>query len=385
MNKAEPHILWITNNWLFDYGGRKIASKKIVNFLISNGFAITFLDFEIKEKQIKNTNKFIGLNKKVSFYPIYLPGNKKIIFENIRFAKGSSFDCVIISGSAAVDLLTIASVRLFHLYPTAKIVLFEHTNPLKGIRLSNFWFIHILLAKIFYKTLDFIITPGKTLKDMFVHEFNVDASKIHVIHHPIISSKVFSLVKEKVIERVFNQNKLKIICTSARLDLRQKDFSTLLKSFKIANKTVDSMLVILGVGPDQKKIESLAENIKIKDRVLFLGFKENPFKYIAKSDVFVLSSTFEGAPLVLIEAMACRVPIVSTDCDFGPREILENGKNGILVSPGDEFKMAEAIIALLKNRNLRKKLLLNSAIKIKDYLAIDSLKSWYNFLLLSKP
>src|SRR3989344_4111423 len=381
MQIKPKNILWVTNNWLFDYGGRKIASKKILNFLAEKGFKITVLDFEVREKQINAVKENTGLINKITFHFISLPDNKKIILEIIKFAKSRDFNLIIVSGSAAVDLLTIASIRLFHLFRNSKLILFEHTNPLQGIRLSNFWFMHIFLAKIFYKTLNFIIAPSEHLKKMFINEFKVTPKKVKVLYYPVINNHFPSLIKEKVNEKVFWQKKSKIIITSARLDQRQKDFLTLLKSLEIVNIRVDAILAILGIGPDQKKIEVLANELKIKNKVMFLGFQKNPFKYIAKSDVFVLSSKFEGAPLVLVETMACGTPIVSSDCDFGPREILENGKNGILVPVGDEQKMADSVIKLLKDQNLKKRYIMNGFLIFNKYRVKTSLTKWYNFLL----
>lgn len=372
-------LLWITNNWLFDYGGRKIVSKKIINFLARKGFLITVLDFEIRTKKIDNINN--NLDRNIKFHPIFLPDNKKVIIENMNFAKNQKFDLIICSGWAAVDLLTITARRLFGLYPNSKIILFEHTNPLYGIRLSSYWRIYQLLGKLFYRKFDQIITPGHSLKDMYVQRFGVSPHKIQVIPHPIISEKIFTLRDEKVEEKIFNQKKTKIIITSARLYLFQKDYKTLLYSFKDICKKVDAVLAILGTGPDKEKIYEMAKKIGVDDRVIFLGYQKNPFKYIARSNIFILSSFYEGSPLVLAEAMLCNIPVVSSDCEFGPKEFLDNGKCGILVPVGDSKKMAKAIESILGQNSLRERLIKRARQRVRLYDENTSLKIWYNFLL----
>jgi len=90
------------------------------------------------------------------------------------------------------------------------------------------------------------------------------------------------------------------------------------------------------------------DSLKLKDKIEFLGFDNNPFKYLSKASVFVLSSEYEGLPGVLIQAMACGCQVVSTDCPSGPREILENGKYGRLVEVGNSTALAEAIVETLQ-------------------------------------
>jgi glycosyltransferase involved in cell wall biosynthesis len=102
-------------------------------------------------------------------------------------------------------------------------------------------------------------------------------------------------------------------------------------------------LVILGRGNKKKELKSLAERYGVRDEVRFPGFVDNPYKYMKHADVFALSSKREGLPTVLIEAMACGTPVVSTDCPSGPAEILEHGKWGHLVPVGEPDKLCVAI------------------------------------------
>ena len=93
--------------------------------------------------------------------------------------------------------------------------------------------------------------------------------------------------------------------------------------------------------------EKLIQELHLEKLVMLLGFKENPFSYLSRSDVFVLSSISEGFSNVLVEAMACGCPVVSTDCPTGPGEILDRGKYGYLVPVGDPTAMAEAVLEVL--------------------------------------
>jgi glycosyltransferase involved in cell wall biosynthesis len=106
-------------------------------------------------------------------------------------------------------------------------------------------------------------------------------------------------------------------------------------------------LLILGEGKLRPSLTSLAEELDIVEDLAMPGFVDNPFQYFARADLFVLSSRWEGLGNVVIEALACGCPVVSTDCPSGPAEILENGKYGTLVPVGDPEALAAAILKSL--------------------------------------
>jgi len=106
-------------------------------------------------------------------------------------------------------------------------------------------------------------------------------------------------------------------------------------------------LIILGDGKERPKLQKLVDELHLDRFVSMPGFIQNPFPYLKRATVFVVSSLYEGFSNALVEAMALGVPIVSTDCPYGPREILDNGKFGTLVQPGDYKALAEAILFML--------------------------------------
>ncbi len=139
-----------------------------------------------------------------------------------------------------------------------------------------------------------------------------------------------------------------VVLTAGRLT-PAKDHPTLLRAFGEIVRYRPVRLVILGEGPERDNLNELAESLGISRQVDFPGFDVNPFAYMSRAKTFVLSSRFEGFPNVLVQAMACGAPVVSTDCPSGPSEILEGGKWGRLVPVGDWRAMAEAIIDTLDN------------------------------------
>jgi glycosyltransferase involved in cell wall biosynthesis len=131
----------------------------------------------------------------------------------------------------------------------------------------------------------------------------------------------------------------------------QKGFSTLLESFFLVNKQIISRLIILGEGPLRQELEARALELGIHKKVDFHGFIENPFSLMASSDVFVLSSKWEGLPNVLIQAVSLGMRIVATDCTSGPQEILDNGKFGTLVEVGNIKMLSSAMLSSLEKQH----------------------------------
>jgi len=136
----------------------------------------------------------------------------------------------------------------------------------------------------------------------------------------------------------------------------QKDFATLLKAFAEVRAKLDSRLVLLGEGEERSSLERMARQLGIGGDVWMPGYVPNPYAMMSRAAVFVLSSVWEGLPTVLIEALACGTPVVSTDCPNGPAEILENGRYGPLVPVGDHSALGRAIISSLETSTDRDKL-----------------------------
>jgi glycosyltransferase involved in cell wall biosynthesis len=126
----------------------------------------------------------------------------------------------------------------------------------------------------------------------------------------------------------------------------------MLKAFYLVNREKKSRLIILGEGVEKEKLLIEVEKMGLVGEVIFGGFKENPYKYMTKSDIFILSSIREGFPGVLVEAMACGLPVISTDCKSGPNEIINNGENGFLTPVGNEKALSEAMLKLLDDRKI---------------------------------
>jgi len=175
--------------------------------------------------------------------------------------------------------------------------------------------------------------------------------RIRTIYNPIVTPDLLSQARAPLDHPWFQSGTPPVILGVGRLH-EQKDFPTLLRAFARVRAQQAARLVILGEADakhtrSRAELMALAAQLGIADDVALPGFVANPFAYLARAAVFVLSSTWEGLPSALIEALACGCPVVSTDCPSGPAEILENGKYGPLVPMGDDMTLAEAILSVL--------------------------------------
>ena len=203
-----------------------------------------------------------------------------------------------------------------------------------------------LLAKLLYPWADGIIAISKGVAEDLVQITGLPERRIQVIYNPAVNPDLQEKAQEPLDHPWFKAGESPVILGVGRLEL-QKDFSTLIRAFAQVRQAYSCRLVILGQGSEQQKLNNLVAELGIENDVAMLGFVENPYSYMAKATVFALSSVWEGFGNVIVEAMALGTPVVSTNCQSGPAEILDNGKYGWLVPVGDSKAMAEAILSVL--------------------------------------
>lgn len=171
--------------------------------------------------------------------------------------------------------------------------------------------------------------------------------KISLIYNPVLTPDLSTLAQEPLSHPWFHPKERAIVLAAGRLTL-VKDYSTLVQAFALVRKKLPARLVILGEGAERVNLLKQAHALGVAEDFDLPGFDPNPFKYMARSDVFVLSSRHEGLPNVLIQAMACGCPVVSTNCPSGPEDILDGGKYGELVPVGNVEAIAAAIERVLR-------------------------------------
>ena len=211
------------------------------------------------------------------------------------------------------------------------------------------------LVRRFYRQADGIVAVSSAVADDLAGFARQPRERITVINNPVVTEGMKRAAEETVDHPWLSDRSVPIILGVGRLT-EQKDFATLLKAFALVRERREARLMILGEGEDKDALTALAASLGLEDHVQMPGFIGNPFAYMAKSSVLALSSLWEGLPGVVIQALACGCPVVSTDCAGGVHEILEGAKYGCLVPVRDERAMADAILETLDNPSDRQAL-----------------------------
>ena len=202
------------------------------------------------------------------------------------------------------------------------------------------------LVRWFYPWANAIVTVSRGVAEDLVR-IGLPLNCIKVIYNPVVTPDLFKKGEESVEHPWFLPSQPPVILGVGRLE-KQKDFPTLIRAFAQVQQQRPVRLIIFGEGPERSDLEALVQEMGLTADVAFPGFVANPYAYMAQSAVCVLSSAWEGFGNVLVEAMATGTPVVSTDCESGPAEILANGQYGKLVGVGDIKGMAQAIVETLK-------------------------------------
>lgn len=233
--------------------------------------------------------------------------------------------------------------------------------------------IRAIAMRFFYKQADRFCAVSSAAKEELIEFFGVAEEKIRVIPNSLDFSQVQAQIKEKAGHPwLKNGRDFKTLIAVGRL-VEQKDYPSLIKAFDIVRQKLDARLIILGDGEKKKQIEEQIKSLNLQDHVDLAGFQKNPFSYVSASDVFVLSSAWEGFGNVIIEALSCGTPVVATNCPGAPSEILNNGEYGQMATVKDPQGLAEAIIKSLNGDHPDKKVLKTRA---QDY-SIEAVTDQY--------
>ncbi|MDB3932098.1 glycosyltransferase [Candidatus Pelagibacter sp.] len=328
-------------------------------FIISNYLVKYYKEIQIISSNPEKKSKF---NKRIIFtYP-----KNKFWHNKSRYYK--YFICLfllfkeIVKGnkilvfSFQANIYCIFLCKLFNV----KIIVRSNTSP-KGWT-NNF--IKNLIFNYYFKRADHIIANSYDFKKQLEKKFKI---KVSCIYNPLNIETITKLSKIKIKINFFKPKKkyLKIINIGRLTD--QKDHLTLIRAIDLIKNDLPVKLIIIGKGINKKKINLEIKKRKLGNVIKLLGYKKNPYNYIKNSDLFILSSKFEGLPNVLMETMVLKKFIISSDCPTGPSEILEDGKLGYLFKVSNHVQLAQRIKKYIKEKNKLKKIINNAHLSLEKF------------------
>lgn len=239
------------------------------------------------------------------------------------------------------------------------------------------------MIKLLFKKADVVLSNSKGNAQDLVNNFEVPLEKMRVINNPIDLAKIENI---EPIKSFFDESKFNLI-TVGRL-IKSKNLKMLIDALhKLQNPNL--RLYVFGIGELQEELEQHIINLDLKQKVVLMGFDPNPYKYLKAADLFIFGSNHEGFPNVLLEAMACGLPILSTNCDSGPSEILElkTTRNdlmitdyGILVPIKNMNLMAKGINHIVNNKVFLQSCKINVQKRVKDFKKDHILKKYIDII-----
>lgn len=362
------------------------GAERAINLLsknLSDKYDVKIVTFDNSSQEYMPYVEVIDLKTKITKNPL-----KKIlhfftrIYKVRKIKKQYKIDCTIsfLPGPNIVNVLskihdrTIISVR-------------NTQSKLKKNIFRN------LVNQISFNKADKIVTVCDYVKEDILNTYTIKKDKIVTIYNTYNEEEIEKKKAEKIDkteQQYFSKNKT--VITVGRL-IKQKGQWHLIRAFKeVVKELPDAKLIILGRGELQEYLKNVIKINQLDKNVYLCGFKENPYKYMQHSDIFVLPSLYEGMPNVILEAMSCNLPIIATNCEGGNKEILGENQYGILINKLDgklyldepltnaEEEMKNAIINILTKKQQREKYIEKSKERIEYFKKENNIRKWIDIL-----
>lgn len=324
-----------------EQGGVQRMMVNLVNYLSGMGFEVTLLLIHKKGKFLDLVNSSIEVREmKSSNYLSLVPSL-------MRELKKESYD-ILFTATPSLNIVSILA-KIFAFAKT-KIVISERTDPIKEFKGTPFgiYKLSFFMIPLIYRFSDGIIAVSKGVAKKISKIAAIKPGRVEIIYNPAFSEENLQQLTIPLDDEWLNDKSIPVIISAGRLTY-QKNFELLIKSIKILSDRRKVRLIILGEGELKDELLELVNRLALENSVKFVGFQMHPITWISQSDVFVLSSRWEGFGNVLIDALSAQITIVSTDCPSGPGEILDGGKYGYLLNSFEESDMAIAIEKALYN------------------------------------
>jgi len=324
-------------------GGAERIISIMANYWAAKGWRITLLTFDDG-----TVPPFFNLDSRISHIPLGIAGNSPnpiiAIWNNFQRIQTLKSAIAHSKPDAAIGFMETTNVIILLATRGLNIpaIVSEHSDPASN-PIGRIW---EQMRQWTYPFADRIVVLTKGAMNYFSNKLQARAC---IIPNPVLLPQIESNLSKKLLNE-------RTVIAVGRFG-REKGFDLLLRAFaKLKVRYPEWTLTILGEGALRPELESLRHQLGLAECVHFPGQVKNPYEFLKQAELFVMSSRYEGFPNALCEAMACGLPVISTDCPWGPREIIRHDLDGILVPNEDVSALAAAMACLMSNEGERKRL-----------------------------
>jgi glycosyltransferase involved in cell wall biosynthesis len=320
-----------------DGGGAQRVVLNLIKGIVAHGYQVDLVLAQAKGPylaQVPEAVRLIDLNASRSLYSLW---------PLVHYLKRVHPEALL--SAMHVNLVALWARRLAGV--STRVVVSEHNVLSYASQHALTWRGRFLppLTR-FYRWADEVVAVSEGAGDHLAGIVGMPRQRIQVIYNPVVSPELQQKLQSPLEHPWFQPDQPPVLLAAGRL-AAEKDFSTLIHAFAHVRQTRPARLMILGEGEERSGLEAQIRQLGLEKDVSLPGFVDNPYAYMIRAALFVLSSKSEALPTVLIEALYCGLPLVSTDCPGGAREILDHGRYGQLVPVGDRIALAQAILVAL--------------------------------------
>lgn len=249
---------------------------------------------------------------------------------------------IVLCTAGAANVVAVAAHCLAR--STARLVLSERSSLRRADRSVWRRAIELRLKRFAYRRADLVTAVSEGVADDLVELLALDRDRVRVVYNPMIGDDVAARAAEPVDHPWFAGPDPVFVAVGRLAEI--KDYPTMLAALAEVRRRTAARLIVLGDGALRGELEARARALGLGDAVAFVGYDKNPYRYMKRARAVLQSSRAEGLPGALIQALACGTPVIATDCDHGPREVVRPGVDGFLVPVGDPHALAERAIVL---------------------------------------